>query len=288
VQVSKKMPLNKPWLNYFQKDKDKEEIASEAREKVKDLYNGKIRKFLNNKGDDRRRNWPSSGDTFDKSGIDQLERLFSWGELIWDERNKLLGLLSVAEERNRKLEADLAGTQRRLRATESAAEEMREEHRGKLDHLKSTHSAVIKREQASHGREVKKLVGQLLVNQDDNLGWTDDKLKFRYRQLQDAIKRLVSPSNREMRLPSGSQLGQDLDPTRFLTRTNNNNIHFLLQSTLWAILYKHLFLTPFGFGILGQGKGQRKLIDMYISWSELLGQRAGRSKFVYLLYWTYT
>jgi hypothetical protein len=188
------------------------------------------------------------------------------------EQNRLRSQLSKAEERTRRLEADLVGAQQRITQLENENSNMKTQHRGELDNLKNRHSTVTKKEKDIHGREVKKLVGQLLVNQDDNLGWTDDKLKYRFQQLQSLINSLVSPRNKEYRLAPGSQVGRDLDPTGFLARTTRSKAHFLLQNTLWAILYEQFFSTPFGFGLLGDGEAQRKLLDIYMPWVELLGK----------------
>jgi hypothetical protein len=248
---------------------------------VKEQYDAKINQFLHKVNGPGPRRWPE---------VDLLGKLFAWGDTIWTERNKLQeqlskaeggfraernrlqSQLSKAEERTRRLEADLMGAQQRITQLENENSNMKTQHRGELDNLKNRHSTVTKKEKDIHGREVKKLVGQLLVNQDDNLGWTDDKLKYRFQQLQSLINSLVSPRNKEYRLAPDSQVGRDLDPTGFLARTTRSKAHFLLQNTLWAILYQQFFSTPFGFGLLGGGEAQRKLLDIYMPWVELLGK----------------
>ena len=235
-------------------------------DEVKEQYDAKINQFLH-KVDEPRPGWLQS---IGKNDVDPLERLFTWGDKVWTERNKLQSQFSAAEKRIKELEAELSGTQRKLGSIENDNRTMQTRHQEELDDLKNRHSTVIKREKNAHGNEVKRLVGQLLVNQDDNTSWTDDKLKFRFQQLQNAINSLVSPRNKEFRVPQGTRLG-DLDPTGFLQRASTSKVHFLLQSTIWAILYDNFFSMPFGFGIAGHGVGQKKLLDMYLSWAKLVG-----------------
>jgi hypothetical protein len=163
--------------------------------------------------------------------------------------------------------------------TDLAVKEMERRQVAELDEMRNRHSTVIKREKDSHGNEVKRLVGQLLVNQDDNASWTDDKLKFRFQQLQNSINSLVSPRNKEFRVPPGSQL-DSLDPTGFLGRATTSKAHFLLQSTIWSILHENFFSAPFGFGIVGDGGGHEKLLEVYLVWARLLGRSVNHSMFM--------
>ena len=250
-------------------------------------HEAKINRFLQ-KVDDSGSKWYESIGIGSKQDIDeQLERLFSWGERIWAERNSLSsqrnslasqrdGLsrqLSEAETKIKGLETDLATAQAKLRELEENSKRMRLQHNGELNNLKSTYTSAIKQEQHVHGREVRKLVGELLVNQDDNMGWTDEKLKIRFRKLQTLISSLVSPRrNAEFRISSDHQVTRDLDPTGFLGRASKSKAHFLLQSIIWTVLYDHYFSAPFGFGILGSGESQKWLFDKFSSWAKLLGQ----------------
>jgi len=187
-------------------------------------------------------------------------------------QNSLKSELSQAEARIRELEAQLAIAQRKIIRIENENESRKAQHREELDNMKSKYTTVTKKEKDIHGREVKKLVGQLLVNQDDNLGWTDDKLKFKFQQLQNLINSLVSPHNKEYRIPPDSQVDHILDPTGFLAHATKSKAYFLLQSTIWTILYEQFFSIPFGFGVLGEGEARKKLLDMFVSWAKLLGK----------------
>lgn len=197
-----------------------------------------------------------------------------------NEQNKLQRQLADAKGRIRELAADLASAQRIIASNESEKETIESQYQEELESLKNKYSTVTKKEKDIHGREVKKLVGQLLVNQDDNVGWTDDKLKFRFQQLQSSIISLVSPRHKEYRISTDSMVTLDLDPTGFLTRTNKSNTHYLLQSIIWRILYDRFFSTPFGLGVLGDGKGQEKLLDLVFAWIEFLGGTSRHSMLV--------
>lgn len=240
---------------------------------VREQYNAKINQFLH-KVDEPGIRWFQSIGLGDRPEVDLLEKLFTWGDKVWGERNRLQNQFSEARMKISKLEAELASTRRRLNEFETENKSMNAKHQGELDNLKNRHSTVVRKEKDNYGREVRKLVGQLLVNQDDNMGWTDDKLKFRFQKLQNLVNTLVSPRNKEYRLPPESQVTPVLDPTGFLTRTTKSKAHFLLQSTIWSILYEQFFSTPFGFGILGRGTARKKLLEVYVAWAALLGKTA--------------
>jgi hypothetical protein len=151
-----------------------------------------------------------------------------------------------------------------------------------IDSLKQEHNSDLKNLETNHGRmvsqlnnEISKLVGQLLVNQDDNEGWPDDKLKIKYRELQRLIESVTSPRNKEFLIPPNQQLGLHLDPTNFLSRAGRGKSHFVLKSTIWAILHERFFCAPFGFGALGPGKAHRELMEVYSTWRKLFDSTPG-------------
>lgn len=154
-----------------------------------------------------------------------------------------------------------------------------------IDSLKQGHSSDLESLKTNHGREVSqlqekmnKLVGQLLVNQDDNQGWPDDKLKINFRELQRLIESVTSPRNKEFLIPLNQQVGSHLDPTNFLSRAGRGKSHLLLKSTIWAILHEQFFCAPFGFGALGPGKALRELTEVYSTWRKLFGRPPGTGK----------
>jgi hypothetical protein len=242
---------------------------------VKERYDTKINRFLD-KIDKSGPKWYQNigiGAIGAKTDVEALDKLLSWGDNTWTERNSLSSQLSDATRTIERLEADLASAQTKLRQLEDENQRMRIQHIGEVNDLKSTHTSLIQQTQDVHGKEVRKLVGELLVNQDDNIGWTDEKLKFRFRKLQTLISSLVSPRvNNGFRIPPDRQTNRDFDPTGFLDRATKSKTHFLLQSRIWNILYDHFFFAPFGFGILGRGESQRQLHDMFLSWAKLLGK----------------
>jgi hypothetical protein len=151
---------------------------------------------------------------------------------------------------------------------------LQQEHKSDLESLRMNHG----REVSQLKKEITKLVGQLLVNQDDNQGWPDDKLKIKYRELQRLIESATSPRNKEFLIPPNLQLGSHLDPTNFLSRAGKGKSHFVLKSTIWAILNEQFFCAPFGFGALGPGRAHRELMEVYSTWRKLFDKSPGIGK----------
>jgi hypothetical protein len=164
-------------------------------------------------------------------------------------------------------------------------DESRKQHDRDVDALKQTHNNYVEILKSNHAREVNqlkleitKLVGQLLVNQDGNQGWPDDKLKVKFRELQRLIESVTSPRNKEFLIPQNQQVGSHLDPTNFLSRVGRGKSHFMLKSAIWAIFYEQFFSAPFGFGALGPGRAQRELMDVYSTWRKLFDEHAETGK----------
>lgn len=167
------------------------------------------------------------------------------------------------------------------------------EHRGQIQKLETNYGQLVESLKSSHKREVEdietkhnqqvnqldkevqKLKGQLMFNQDGNQGWPDDKLETQFKQLQRLIESLTSPRNKEFVIPPNQQAGPQLDPTNFLGRAGRGKSHFMLKSIIWAIFQEQFFSAPFGFGALGPGKGQRELLDVYLTWQKSFGGGAG-------------
>ncbi|KAI0127154.1 hypothetical protein BJ170DRAFT_624443 [Xylariales sp. AK1849] len=108
----------------------------------------------------------------------------------------------------------------------------------------------------------RRLMGQLLVNQDDYQAWTDDKLKTKLGTLQRLIDLVTSPRNKEFIIPRDKGLSTDLDPHGFLARIPRGKSHLLLKSTIWSILCDELFSAPLGFGALGPDRGREELLAL--------------------------
>jgi hypothetical protein len=166
---------------------------------------------------------------------------------------------------------------------------VKQEHDRHINSLQLRHNSDIKSLKAEHDRDVSqlkqkmqqektKLVGQLLVNQDDNQGWPDDKLKINFRELQRLIESVTSPRNKEFIIPPNKTVGSRLDPTNFLSRATRGKSHILLKSIIWAILREQFFCKPFGFGALGPGVAHRELITVYSTWRKLFDKPLGRGK----------
>lgn len=153
-------------------------------------------------------------------------------------------------------------------------ESLQQDHRSNLESIKVNHG----REVSQLKKEMTKLVGQLLVNQDDNHGWPDDKLKIKYRELQRLIESTTSPRNKEFLIPQNQQLGSYLNPTNFVDRAGRGKFHLVLKSTIWAILCEEFFCAPFGFGALGPGRAHQELMELYSSWRKIFDKPSGIGK----------
>jgi hypothetical protein len=276
---------------------------------IKERYDARVSQFLERVDKTR---WYQNITIPGRSEVDVLDKLFAWGDRTWNEHISLSNQLSEANRRVQRLESNLSnargkihhleaelstaqekvfrlGTEKKhmeiehvenLSKVEAEQERIKMQHIREMTSLKGTHNSLLQREQHVREQEKRKLVGELLVNQDDNSGWTDEKLKFSFRKLQNLISTLVSSrSNIGFRLSPNCQIGSGLDPTGFLGRATTSKTHFLLQSRIWNILYENFFLAPFGFGILGPGEPQTQLIGMFLSWAQLLGRLTDRSMF---------
>ena len=157
------------------------------------------------------------------------------------------------------------------------------EHSDSMSSVVQDYDNRIVELERTHTAEVGKLVGQLLVNQDDNQGWPDDKLKLKFRELQRLVESVTSPHNKEFVVPPNQQLGFHLDPTNFISRAGRWKYHFVLKSTIWTIFREQFFSAPFGFGALGPDKAQRELMDVYAAWRRLFSGDNRTGKIVYIL-----
>ncbi|KAH8656645.1 hypothetical protein BGZ60DRAFT_435013 [Tricladium varicosporioides] len=120
--------------------------------------------------------------------------------------------------------------------------------------------------------ENKKLVQQLLINQDANLAWPDDKLKFHFQQLQTLVDSVV----RKALTQKNQHFGQHLDPTDFIERAGNGKARFLLKSIIWKILKDQFFSVPYGFGALGSGQGYQALMVVYTTWRKIFKDHSNK------------
>lgn len=135
--------------------------------------------------------------------------------------------------------------------------------------LNRDHRETLDKLHADHDTTTKRLVSQLLVNQDESANWPDEKLSRQFRELQRQINVITAPHNRELALPKGTRLGRTLDPFGFVSRAGRDRAHFLFKSTIWSILQDHFFSLPFGFGVFGGSKQQQYLLNLYSTWSSM-------------------
>lgn len=284
-------------LNFFAGRSGKNEESGSA---VRKAYASRIDDFL--------RNAEGTNLNVFRRRESSLDSLFAWGENVLGGKRdlerqmalqvkacqKVEGQLQKAEEQIDELKKalELARSQFQKVSMEKRNMEIRhaeETTRLTMEHSKSMDDLQKKYKRDMNSRvqdyenrigklketqttEVSKLVGQLLVNQDDNKGWPDDKLKLKFRELQRLIESVTSPHNKEFPVPPNQQLGLHLDPTNFLSRAGRGKYHFVLKSALWTIFREQFFSAPFGFGALGPGRAQRELMDVYATWRRLFSR----------------
>jgi hypothetical protein len=142
----------------------------------------------------------------------------------------------------------------------------KKDHDAYIVQLKREHEVQIAKKMI----EIKQLVGQLLVNQDEDRAWPDNKLKIKFQTLQQIIGSVTSPNkNKELKLPKNMEPGPELDPTSFIASAGSSKFKFLLRSGIWEILHQQFFSAPFGFGAFGLGQAQREVLDAYFPWRKI-------------------
>ena len=157
-----------------------------------------------------------------------------------------------------------------LQARETKHNDYKRDRDEYITSLNHDHHATLDKLRAGHDMATKRLVGQLLVNQDESTNWPDEKLSRQFRELQRQINVITAPHNRELVLPNGTKLGRSLDPFGFVSHAGRDRAHFLFKNAIWSILQDHFFSLPFGFGVLGNSKQQHTLVDLYSTWSDMI------------------
>ena len=203
------------------------------------------------------------------------------GQMLMQHGNQIMELTQEhsrsMDDYKRKYDYDMSST---IHTYERSLKTLQDDHSNVLEGVRNTHADDLRKRdnkieeiKATHAKEVERLVRQLLVNQQVDQGWTDDKLKVKFRELQRLIELVTAPGKKELLLPQNHQLGSSLDPNNFLDREGREKFHFPLKSAIWSVLYEQFFSAPFGFGVLGPGKAQVQLLTVYHSWLDLIDQR---------------
>jgi hypothetical protein len=246
-----------------------EETASDVRSE----YKAEIGKFF-------REVFKSSGSQRPES---TLEALLDWGRDAVEKIRYLRESLDREETARRRAEDQIKELTQSLQVTEAQYADMRhrhrlmeKEHEREVTNLTIEHSKTTETINTQYQAEKDRLVAQLLVNQDNNQGWPDDKLKTKFQRLQKIIEDLTC--NPEFFIPPGASLGSNLDPTGFLSREGSDNSHFMLRGAIWSIIQEHFFSAPFGFGALGPKEAQTELQGLYGTWLRFFEPELGAGK----------
>ncbi|KAF2866046.1 hypothetical protein BDV95DRAFT_584777 [Massariosphaeria phaeospora] len=152
---------------------------------------------------------------------------------------------------------------------ERVVRHLKSEHEKKIKDADADHKAMIQALTTSQEEERNRLIGQLLVNQDNIQEWPDEKLKAKFLELQCIVGSIGSPQREELKFPQDIPVGPDLDPTGFFDRNKRGRGHFLVKRAVWAILCEHFFSVPFGFGVLGPENTQNELLSNFQEWRRL-------------------
>jgi hypothetical protein len=274
-------------MNFFKREKD-------SGSAVKRAFTTQINDFLDQVNGPIRGILPRRGSS--------LDDLFAWGLKVLDEKRKLeqqlaqctdqwqdgerkIHKLTKARDRaesqlqttSLNLQTALADLNKERMDREREMVETKRNYESEMNRLAIGHSADMAKEVSRHdddvrrlNRDIDKLVGQLLVNQNDSQAWPDDKLKVKFKELQRLVDLAVSPRHKEFQIPPNQQLGPDLDPANFLSRAGRGKSHYLLKSAIWNIFREQFFKTPFGFGAFGPGEAQGELMNIYFTWLKAL------------------
>jgi hypothetical protein len=149
-------------------------------------------------------------------------------------------------------------------------------HERNTKHMVRQHQAEV----ARLNQKITKLIGDIIVNQDDSKAWTDEKLKVRFLDLRRLVDNITSPHNLLIRQTISAAANQA--DRSFISREGLENYHFAVKGRLWAILVDHFFCTPLGFGALGPNIGKLALLDIYSSWRRLFDGENAASMFTFL------
>ncbi|KUJ12159.1 uncharacterized protein LY89DRAFT_688620 [Mollisia scopiformis] len=230
---------------------------------------------------------------------DSLGDMLAWARYAYRERSKMenhinmqakslhraSGKIEDQYQRMENMQAEINDLEFKRGRLVRERDELVNEHNRELTHIAELRSMEVDKEgekhreqvtniRKDHQKEKDKLVAQLLVSQRDDQGWPDDKMGIKFRELQRLMESVTAPRNREFLIPAGQKLPSHLDKTGFLTRAGNAKSHFWLKSTLWSIIAEQFFSAPFGFGVLGPGKSQKHLFEMYAAWRKLFDANA--------------
>jgi len=210
-----------------------------------------------------------------------VDELIKWGRETWREKGKLeettAGLRSSLErsqEEARGLKMRLGNTEKDLQQTiislsqlqdnyqalQFQKKKVEEEWKREMEDEKTMHQTILKSKTETYEMKIGDLRTDIMVNQKDSKIWTDDKLK---QWLEDLRLKVQDIAPIWLTVPAS--VPARLDPTGFINRAGTDDFPQLVRSTIWAVLIKHFFSAPFGFGALGpDGRGQ--LLATYRAW----------------------
>jgi chromosome segregation ATPase len=150
------------------------------------------------------------------------------------------------------------------------------EYTNHLGKLKDKQAAMKARWQEDEAR----LKSALLGNERDNQAWNNEKLKIKFRDIQQLIDNTLSPF--QLRVDPGKlyQCRLEDDVMQLLHQRGRQSRDLgslctaVVKCSLWRILQRSFFGEAFGFGALGPGDGKDMLMAVYRDWRRLLSSGA--------------
>jgi hypothetical protein len=197
-----------------------------------------------------------------------FDALKLWSSRISGSKRQLQELLSDKNSKIERLEQDLAITRSNLNKARDDRDGLQRRFENDMSRTKDEYQQKMSKEKEDHEKEQNRMKGQLLVNQQDNDGWADDKLKHRHQELHRLITNLAN--SREFVIPSKKKLDVAWDTSKFISRRGKGNVNFLLHSAIWTVIHEQFFSEPFGFGAFGPGDSQTQIYNLYLSWLKLV------------------
>jgi hypothetical protein len=239
--------------------------SEDGARKMKKHIDGEIKELLSDVGLIEKDLWGRPQFPEEKEPFHVMKR---WILETNHSKRRLDEILMQRDSKIRALEDDLMRERSKLSKSREDYRSLERKSKHDLDNVSEDYKKKMTDAKERHTNEQNRMKGQLLVNQSDNDGWADDKLKHRYQELHILITNLVNSN--EFTLPGKRKLDATWDTTKFLNRNSKGYINFLLHGAIWKILHQQFFSEPFGFGAFGPGGGQVNIDQLYTSWLKVV------------------
>lgn len=179
---------------------------------------------------------------------------------------------------------------------EEKIQSLQQTHRQEIDNLKTQHhdemvdygnkwKQYCDEEAAQREADFRRVMSTRALVDGDMRPSSDDELKKLFTSLKLAIQTVTYTAAHPSNLGKArSHVSKKLDPTGYLQR--GGRLPCLLQSVVWQKVMRAFFSAPWGFGVLGPGKGVNMLMRLYHAWLGVaVGEEQDRGElFCHLLF----